>query len=92
MKEVHFSIQGPVVTTVDTAAKPGAPLAKMPFWKRRFEADNYANIPVLEEVLSLAGAESDKALSIYLLNVTYAQKILKLKHGFTILSLLTQHK
>jgi hypothetical protein len=52
--------------------KPRASLAKIPLWKRRLDADNYVNIPVLEEVLLLAGAASDKALSISLWKVTSA--------------------
>ena len=41
-------------------------LAKLPLRKRRLEADNFANFPMLEEVLLQDGVERDKALSISL--------------------------
>ncbi|XP_042223912.1 protein ZBED8-like [Homarus americanus] len=66
MNEVNLPIQGPGVTIMDAAETLQAFLAKLPLWKRRLEADNYANFPMLEEVLLQDGIESDKALSISL--------------------------
>ncbi|XP_042227387.1 protein ZBED8-like [Homarus americanus] len=66
MNEVNLAIQGPGVTFLDAAERLQAFLAKLPLWKRRLEADNYANFPMLEEVLLQDGIESDKALSISL--------------------------
>lgn len=38
-------------------------LARLLMWKRRLEADNYTNIPILEEVLQQDRSESNNALS-----------------------------
>jgi len=66
MNVVSLSIQDPAVTIMDAAENLQALLAKLPLWKRRLEADNYANFPMLEEVLLQDGVERDKALSISL--------------------------
>ncbi|XP_042236517.1 protein ZBED8-like [Homarus americanus] len=66
MNEVNLAIQGPGVTIMGAAERLQAFLAKLPLWKRRLEADNYANFPMLEEALLQDGIESDKALSISL--------------------------
>ncbi|XP_042210759.1 protein ZBED8-like [Homarus americanus] len=62
----YLAIEGPGVTIMDAAERLQAFLIKLPLWKRRLEADNYANFPKLEEVLLQDGTESDEALSISL--------------------------
>jgi hypothetical protein len=51
-KEEHLSTQSLAVTIIDVAEKLIALLAKLPLCKWRLEADNYANFPMLEEVLN----------------------------------------
>ena len=63
MNEVNLSIRGHKVTIMDAAERIKAFLAKLSLWKRKLEADNYTNFPMLEEVLQQDGSESNNALS-----------------------------
>ena len=73
------------------AEKLGALLAKLPL-QRRWEADNYTNIPVQGKVLLQALVESDKSPLIFsqetiaeiFLQVMTSQVTFKLKYGFMI--------
>ena len=51
MNDTNLSIQGPAVNMMDAAERLQALLAKLPLWKRRKEVGNYANFPILEDVL-----------------------------------------
>lgn len=66
MNEVSLSMQGHAVTIMDAAETLQALLAKLPLWKRRVETHNYANFPILEEVLLQSGVERPKTLSVSL--------------------------
>ena len=50
INNVNRAIQGPGVTIFDATEKLKAFLAKLPLWKRRMEAGNYANFPMLEDL------------------------------------------
>ena len=66
MNDTNLSIQGPAVNMMDAAERLQALLAKLPLWKRRIEVGNYANFPILEDVLLQEGI--NKSLSISLLD------------------------
>ena len=66
MNEVNLSIQGPAVYIMDAAERLQALLGKLSLWKRRLEVGNYANFPMLEEVL-LHDRVEIKSLSTFLL-------------------------
>ena len=50
INNVNRAIQGPGVTIFDATEKLKAFLGKLPLWKRRMEAGNYANFPMLEDL------------------------------------------
>lgn len=62
-----------VTTILDAAEKLGAFLSKLSLGKRKLEAENTENFPVLEEVPLQAGVESDKDLSMSLETVICKQ-------------------
>ena len=62
MNDTNLSIQGTTVNMMDAAERLQALLAKLPLWKRRIEVGNYANFPILEDVLLQEGI--NKSLSI----------------------------
>lgn len=66
INNVNRAIQGPGVTIMDAAEKVNAFLAKLPLWKSRLEAENYANFPMLEELILMDDAQSDRLLLISL--------------------------
>ena len=45
------ALQGPGVTIMDSAEKLKAFLLKLSLWKRRLQAGNYANFPMLEDLI-----------------------------------------
>ena len=52
LNEINLSIQGPDITIIDAMERLQAFQAKLPLWKRRLETDNFANFPMLEEVIT----------------------------------------
>ena len=40
--------------------------AKLPLWKRRLETDNFANFPMLEEVISQSRIDNTEVLALFL--------------------------
>ena len=63
LNEVSLSIQGPDLTIIEVAERLQAFQAKLPLWKRRLETDNFANFPMLEEVISQSRTDNTEALS-----------------------------
>ena len=63
LNEVNLSIQGPDLTIIDVTERLQAFQAKLPLWKRRLETDNFANLPMLEEVISQSRIDNTEALS-----------------------------
>jgi len=61
---VNLSIQGPDLTIIDVTERLQAFQAKLPLWKRRLETDNFANFPMLEEMISQSRIDNTEALSL----------------------------
>ncbi|GBP10373.1 Protein ZBED8 [Eumeta japonica] len=51
LNEINLSLQGPAVTIVDASERLKGFLGKLPLWKRRVESGNFANFPMLEELI-----------------------------------------
>ena len=62
LNEVNLSFQGPDVTIMDVTERLKAFQAKLPLWKRRLETDNFANFPMLEEVISQSRIDNTEVL------------------------------
>ena len=62
LNEVNLSFQGPDVTIMDVTERLQAFQAKLPLWKRRLETDNFANFPMLEEVISQSRIDNTEGL------------------------------
>lgn len=52
LNEINLSVQGPAVTIVDASERLKGFLGKLPLWKRRVESGNFANFPMLEELIT----------------------------------------
>ena len=52
LNEINLSIQGPDITIIDAMERLQAFQAKLPLQKRRLETDNFANLPMLDEVIT----------------------------------------
>ena len=63
LNEANLSIQGPDLTIIDVIERLQAFQAKFPLWKRRLETGNFANFPMLEEVISQSRIDNTEALS-----------------------------
>lgn len=57
LNELNTSLQGPAVTVMDATEKLQAFLNKLPLFQRRLEKSNFANFPLLDEVVVAAAAE-----------------------------------
>ena len=51
INNVNRALQGPGVTIMDSAEKLKAFLLKLSLWKHRLQAGNYANFPMLEDLI-----------------------------------------
>ena len=51
INNVNCAMHGPVVTIMDAAEKLNAFLLKLSLWKCRLELGNYANFPLLEDLI-----------------------------------------
>ena len=51
INNVNRALQGPVVTIMDSAEKLKTFLLKLSLWKCRLQAGNYANFPMLEDLI-----------------------------------------
>ena len=63
LNEINLSIQGPDITIIDAMERLQAFQAKLPLWKRRLETDNFANFPMLEEVITQSRINNIETLS-----------------------------
>jgi hypothetical protein len=63
MNEINLSLQGSEVTILDASERLQAFLQKLPLWRRRVEAGNFANFPMLEEMLLQDDRAKDRGLS-----------------------------
>ena len=63
LNEINLSIQGPDITIIDAKKRLQAFQAKLPLWKRRLETDNFANFPMLEEVITQSRINNIETLS-----------------------------
>ena len=52
LSEVNLSFQGPDIMIMDITERLQGFQAKLPLWKKRLETDNFANFPMLDEVIS----------------------------------------
>ena len=59
-------IQGPDLIIVDVTERLQAFQAKLSLWKRRLETDNFANFPMLEEVISHSRIDNTETLAPFL--------------------------
>lgn len=63
LNEVNLSLQGPAVTIVDASERLKGFLNKLPLWKRRVESGNFANFPMLEELMTQGDGNTTKITS-----------------------------
>lgn len=63
LNEINLSLQGPAVTILDASERLKGFVGKLPLWKRRVEAGNFANFPMLEESLTQEDGNTIKIIS-----------------------------
>ena len=66
LNEVNLSIQEPDLTIVNVTERLQAIQAKLSLWKRRLETDNFANFPMLEEVISHSRIDNTETMAPFL--------------------------
>ena len=66
LNEVNLSIQGTDLTIMHVTKRLQAFQAKLLLWKRKLDTENFANFPMLEEVISQSRVDNTEALAPFL--------------------------